>query len=115
MNLFSALARLFWNKEEKRLRMLWRLGLHTGILFVMTALFTVGLLFLTVLFDLVNGSNLQNIIAGSSPMQLQQSPWIGRVIGNLFRRAHDHFCCRKVAGPQAHSRIWHGVHQRMVG
>ena len=80
MNLFSALARLFWNKEEKRLRMLWRLGLHTGILFVMTALFTVGLLFLAVLFDLVSGANLQNIIAGSSPMQLQQSPWIGRII-----------------------------------
>lgn len=80
MNLFAALARLFWNKEEKRLRMLWRLGLHTGILFVMTALFTVGLLFLAVLFDLVSGTNLQNIISGSSPMQLQQSPWIGRII-----------------------------------
>lgn len=80
MNLFAALAKLFWNKEEQRLRMLWRLGLHTGILFVMMALFTVGLLFLAVIFDLVSGTNLQNIITGSSPMQIQQSPWIGSVI-----------------------------------
>jgi len=80
MNLFNALAQLFWNKEQQRLRMVWRLGLHTGILFLMTALFTVGLLLLAVIFDLVSGSNLQNIISGSSPMQIQQSPWIGGVI-----------------------------------
>jgi membrane protease YdiL (CAAX protease family) len=80
MNIFVKIGKLFWNKEEKRLRAIWRLGLHTGLLVIINGLFSVSLLFLGVVIDLVGGTNLQNVIDGSAPMQMMENPWVGRVI-----------------------------------
>jgi len=74
---------IFWNHDERRLRAFWRLGIHTLVVFVLTGLFTVGLMFLAVLFDVATGTNLQDVIAGTGPIQLMESPWVTMVIAPL--------------------------------
>ncbi len=80
MNLFKSLGRVFWNKEEKRLRALWRIGLHTILVLVLTAVFMVAILFITVVIDAIAGTNLQDVISGSELMALMDIPWIGTVL-----------------------------------
>jgi uncharacterized protein len=80
MKFLRLMARIFWNKEEKRLRAFWRLGLHTTVLFVLTSFFTLALLFINVIFDLIGGTRLQNVLAATDPMAIMEAPWIGTVI-----------------------------------
>jgi len=80
MNFINTIVRIFWNKEEARLRTLWRLGLHSLILFSLTAVFTVALLFLVVIIGSFSGTNLQHVIAGTDPIQIIENPWIGSAI-----------------------------------
>jgi uncharacterized protein len=72
--------RVFWNPKDGRLRALWRLGLHTLIMILLTSAFTVGLMLLAVLLDLASGANLGDILAGTSPMAWVEAPWVTLVI-----------------------------------
>ncbi len=80
MSIFDRVVKLFWNHDEKRLRALWRLGLHTGILFILTTAATTGLMLFAVIIDLVSGANIQDVLAGTEPMQIMEVPWVGTVI-----------------------------------
>lgn len=73
-------AAIFWNQNEKRLRAVWRIGLHTVVLLVLTSVFTVAPIFLAVAIDLIAGTNLQSVVAGVNPLQIVENPWIGTVI-----------------------------------
>jgi len=73
-------SRTFWNPNEQRLRAFWRLGLHTILLLLLTSSFTVGLMLLAVLLDLVSGANLGDILAGTSPIAMVEAPWVTLVI-----------------------------------
>jgi uncharacterized protein len=72
--------RAFWNPKEGRLRAFWRLGIHTILLLLLTSSFTVGLMVLVVLFDLVSGTNLGDILAGTSPIAIVDTSWVTLVI-----------------------------------
>lgn len=75
--------RVFWNQDEKRLRAFWRLGLHTVLLFVLTSLFTIGLMLIAVIVDLASGTSLQDVVAGTRPIALMEAPWVNMVIAPL--------------------------------
>jgi uncharacterized protein len=70
----------FWNSKEGRFRAFWRLGLHTLLVLILTPAFTVGLMLLAVLLDLASGTNLGEIVAGTSPMALVEATWVTLVI-----------------------------------
>ncbi len=76
----KAIKRLFWNQDQKRLRMVWRLGLHTLLLLVLTSVLLVALLFIIVITDALAGTNLSDVLAGSDPMALLNSPWLGSIV-----------------------------------
>jgi len=77
------IIRIFWNQDQNRLRALWRLGLHTGLLLMMTTLFTAGLIFITVILDVATGTEIQNIVAGMGQIDLMEAPWLTLVIAPL--------------------------------
>lgn len=77
------LKRVFWNQDEKRLRAFWRLGIHTGLLFVLTSLFTVGLMLIAVIVDVATGTSLQEVVAGTGPIAIMEAPWVMMVIAPL--------------------------------
>jgi membrane protease YdiL (CAAX protease family) len=60
--------------------MLWRLGLHTVLIFVLTSIFTVAIIFLVVIIDSLAGTNLSNVLAGEDPMAMLNDPWLGSVL-----------------------------------
>jgi membrane protease YdiL (CAAX protease family) len=70
----------FRNPKENRLRALWRLGFHTLIMVLLTSAFTIGLMLLAVLVDLASGTDLGDILAGTSPMALVEAPSVTLVI-----------------------------------
>lgn len=80
MTFLNQLSRLFWNRDEQRLRAAWRLGLHSILLLALTSLFIVGLMLLAVLLDLASGANLGDILAGTSPIAWVEAPWVTLVI-----------------------------------
>lgn len=79
----NIITRVFVNQDEKRLRALWRLGLHTVLVLILTSLFTVGLMFLAVTFDVASGRGLQDMVAGTGPIELMEAPWVNLVIAPL--------------------------------
>lgn len=83
MKASNHLFRLFWNQDEKRLRALWRLTIHTLLVFLLTTLFTVMLMFLVVLFDVATGASIQDVLSGSGPIQWVESSWLIMVITPL--------------------------------
>jgi len=62
---------------------LWRLFIHTLLIFVFTSVFTVGLFFLAAIFDVAAGTDLQGVMAGTGPITLMESSWINLVIAPL--------------------------------
>ena len=82
MNILTKLLRIFWNPSERRLRSLWRLGLHTSLVLLLTTVFTIGFMSLTFLLAGSSGGGfLDGLPAG--PIQWAESSWINRVIGPL--------------------------------
>jgi len=71
---------VFWNKDQRRLRTLWRLALHTLLLFVLTGFITVLLLFVLVIVDVIAGANLSEVVSGQEPMAVMNNPWVSAVI-----------------------------------
>ncbi len=80
MQISNLIKRIFWNHDHKRLRALWRLSLHTLLLLLLTSLFTVGLLFIAALLDIASGTSLPDVLAGTGPIRLMDSPWVNLVI-----------------------------------
>lgn len=80
MKVLSRIKGLFWNPNENRLRALWRLGLHTIILVVLSSVFILILFALTALADGITGTNLQQKLSGLQPMQMASSSWMGTVL-----------------------------------
>lgn len=80
MGIFMNIVKLFWNKYEKRLRSIWRIGLHSGILITFTIMMTVALSLLVVITDMISGTNLRNALVGTDPMQVVENPWVGTVL-----------------------------------
>jgi len=80
MTLLQRIVGVFWNKEEKRLRAIWRIGAHTIAVFGLTSAFTIGLLFLTLNVDAVLGAGLGERVGDAGPMAIMQIPWIFMVI-----------------------------------
>jgi len=74
------LKTVFWNKNQRRLRTLWRLGLHSLLLFVLTGLITISLLFVVVIIDIIAGANLSDVVSGQEPMVLMNNPWLSSFI-----------------------------------
>lgn len=83
MNIFRWLTRFLWNSDEKRLRSVWRLGLHTLFILILTAIFTVIFLFGLVIFDVATGASIQDVLTGSGPIQWAESTWVTMVIAPL--------------------------------
>ena len=79
----NIITRIFWNQDQKRLRAFWRLGFHTSLVLILTSLLTVGLLFLAVAFDVASGTGLQDVVAGTGPIELMEAPWVNLVIAPL--------------------------------
>lgn len=79
----NIIKRIFWNPDQNRFRTLWRLGIHTLLIAILTSLFTVGLLFLAVAFDVASGTELQDMVAGTGPIELMNAPWVNLVITPL--------------------------------
>ena len=79
----NIVKRIFWNSDQNRFRILWRLGIHTLLIGILTSLFTVGLLFLAVTFDVATGTELQDMVAGTGPIDLMNAPWVNLVITPL--------------------------------
>jgi uncharacterized protein len=82
----TAIKHLFWNQEQQRLRMVWRLMLHAVFIFVLTGVIIFVLLFLTVMVDSLFGGGLSNVLAGNDPMALLANPWLGSIVipGSIF-------------------------------
>jgi membrane protease YdiL (CAAX protease family) len=76
---FQAINNIFWNSHEKRLRALWRLSLHTGILLTLTTLIGTGLMILMIALSPALGIDLPSMIASGDVMQIAQIPWLGTV------------------------------------
>lgn len=74
------LRTVFWNKNQKRLRTLWRLALHTLLVFVLTGLITISLLFTVVIIDVIAGTSLSDVVSGREPMVMVTNPWLSSVI-----------------------------------
>ena len=83
MRISNKIKRVFWNHDQKRLRAVWRLSLHTLLLLLLTSLFTVGLLFVAAVFDITTGTSLPDVLAGTEPIRLMDSPWVNLVIAPL--------------------------------
>jgi hypothetical protein len=83
MNAMKLLTRFLWNNDEKRMRAVWRLGIHTLLVLILTAFFTVLLMFLVVLFDVATGASIRDVLSGSGPIQWVESPWLNMVIAPL--------------------------------
>ncbi len=74
------IKRLFWNQEQKRLRTIWRLGLHAVLVFVLTSVFSIAFLLLAVIVDLIAGTNLSDVPMGNDPMAMLNNPWLGSIL-----------------------------------
>jgi membrane protease YdiL (CAAX protease family) len=83
MTFLNQLRWIFWNRDEKRLRALWRLGLHTAFFLTLNAFFLVVLLFIAVVFDTISGTNIQNVLAGLAPIEWMEASWIYWVLAPL--------------------------------
>lgn len=83
MRISNTIKRIFWNRDQKRLRALWRLSLHTFLSLLLTSLFSVGLLFVAAVFDIATGTSLPDVLAGTGPIRLMDSPWVNLVIAPL--------------------------------
>ena len=83
MNVIKLLTRFLWNNDEKRLRAVWRLGIHTLLVLFLSALLIVILMFLLVLFDVATGASIQDVLSGSGTIQWVESPWLNMVIAPL--------------------------------
>jgi uncharacterized protein len=79
----SKIKQLFWNQDEKRLRAFWRLSIHTILLFIFTAVFTTGLMFFAVLFNLTSGISAQNLITEANGTPVLEASWITMVFAPL--------------------------------
>ncbi len=79
----NTITRIFWSQDQNRLRAFWRLGFHTALVLLLTALLTVGLLFLAVTFDVATGTGLQDVVTGTGPIELMDAPWVNLVIAPL--------------------------------
>ncbi len=71
---------ILWSKEEKRLRTVWRLGLHTVLVFMLTGLFTITLLFFAVTVDVFSELNLSDVILGRDVIALLHNSWVRSII-----------------------------------
>lgn len=83
MKVVNQITRLLWNQDEKRLRAVWRLVIHTLLVLFLTALFTVLLMFIVVLIDVATGTSIQDVLAGTGPIQWVDSTWFSFVITPL--------------------------------
>ena len=75
---------IFWNKEERRIRALWRIGLHTLLLAALIATFTLGLVGLRLLSDLVHGARSMRVSSGQGLTQFLNDPVLQLVITSLL-------------------------------
>ncbi|MFW5713413.1 MAG: CPBP family intramembrane glutamic endopeptidase [Brevefilum sp.] len=80
MKLPDRIRWVFWNKEEARLRMIWRIGVHTVALFALTTAFTLGLLLITLFVDAIFGTGIGQSLTENGPDNFMQVPLIFMVI-----------------------------------
>lgn len=83
MTIFRRILSFVWNQDERRLRALWRLGIHTLLVLILTSLFTLGLMSVVVLLDVAGGTNVQDVLGGTDPIQWAESSWMLMVITPL--------------------------------
>jgi len=70
------IAGIFYNREEKRLRALWRIGIHTLIISVLTTAFTLGLMLITLIGEAILGMGLAQGLFNGANLTLSQVPVI---------------------------------------
>ncbi len=80
MTLFERLRWIFWNKTEKRLRAIWRIGVHTLTVLAITSVLTVGIMLLTLIGDALLDAGLGEQIMDAGPMRIMEIPWIFMIV-----------------------------------
>lgn len=72
MTLIDGVVSLFWNRQEKRLRAGWRMGLFTTLIQILTSLFLVGPSLLISAIGLISGAgSLESAITGGQNLLLR--------------------------------------------
>ena len=80
MNLLTRIGLIFSNQEEKRLRALWRIGIHILVVSTLTTAFTLGLMLITLVGDAILGMGLAHRLMGVEAISLSQVPLILMVV-----------------------------------
>jgi uncharacterized protein len=80
MTLFDRIKWIFWNRDEHRLRAIWRIGTHTVASFVLTTAFIFGLMIITLIVDAIFGAGLGQNLNQADAENFSQIPWFYMVI-----------------------------------
>ena len=74
------IASIFYNQEEKRLRALWRITVHTLAVSAFTTAFTLGLMVVMLIGDAILGTGLAQSLLRGDTVNLSQVPLVLRVV-----------------------------------